>query len=166
MWSRRELSDPHGAAATRLFQLVTGWMVKLLVPAAIVALLLGVARIVVDLWQVLRAPEVGQGFDTIVAHLLRAFVVVELLRSVVEYYEVHQLDLTLIIDAAVVFLLREVMVGVYGRALDGGQLGGVAALLLVVLALRLAVTRWPGMGSHDPPPGGDGHPLGPPGSLT
>jgi uncharacterized membrane protein (DUF373 family) len=142
-WSLRQAGASLDSTATRLFRLITDWIVKLLVPVSVVALMMGVARVFLDLWQVLQGPDIRGGFDTIVTDILSTFVVIELLRSIVEYFEVHRLNLTFIIDAAVVFLLREVMIGVYGQALDGGQLAGIAVLLLVVGAFRLAVARFP-----------------------
>jgi uncharacterized membrane protein (DUF373 family) len=164
MRSLRQASASFDSSATRLFRLITGWIVKLLVPVAIVALMLGVARVFVDLWHVVQAPDIRSGFDTIVTDILSTFVVIELMRSIVGYFEVHRLDLTFIIDAAVVFLLREVMIGVYGQAFDGGQLAGIAGLLLVVGAFRLAVVRATPRPMDQPPYGDSGSAEGPAGS--
>ncbi len=82
------------------------------------------------------------------------FVVIELLKSVVEYSEIHRLKLTFVIDAAVVFLLREVMIGVYRHTTDAGQIGAIAALLAVLGAFRVAAVRFhPEAGSVAPPRG-------------
>jgi uncharacterized membrane protein (DUF373 family) len=129
--------------ATRLFRLITDWIVKLLVPIAVIALMMGVARVVLDLWHVYQRPDIGVAFDTIVTDILSMFVVIELLKSIVEYCEVHRLKITFILDAAAVFLLREVMIGLYRHTLDGGQIAGLAALLLVIGAFRVAAVRFP-----------------------
>ncbi len=71
------------------------------------------------------------------------FVVIELLKSIVEYVEVHRLKITFILDAAVVFLLREVMIGLYGKTLDGPMLAAIAFLLLVLGAFRVGAVRFP-----------------------
>jgi len=47
-----------------------------------------------------------------------------------------------------VFLLREVMIGVYRHTLDGGQLTAMAALLLVLGVFRVAAVRWPPEAGH------------------
>ena len=143
MWSVKAAGAAIESSATKLFRLVADWMVKLLVPLSIIALMMGVARVLIDLSHVYRSPSITEGFDTIVSDILSRFVVIELLKSIVEYFEVHRLKLTFVIDAAVVFLLREVMIGVYRHALDAGQLGAIAALLLVLGALRIAAVRFP-----------------------
>src|SRR5512141_2159611 len=98
---------------SRTFRTAVDWIVKLLMPLAIVALMMGIARVVLDVWQVWRGPSIGAAFDVLVTDLLSMFVVIELLKSVVEYFEIHRLKITFILDAALVFVLREVMIGLY-----------------------------------------------------
>ncbi len=154
MWNLRQAGQAFDSSATRLFRLITDWIVKLLVPLAIVALMMGVARVFLDLWHVYRSPDISAGFDTIVTDILSMFVVIELLKSIVEYFEVHRIKITFILDAAVVFLLREVMIGLYKHALDGGQLAGIAGLLLVLGAFRVAAVRFPPEVAHGAPQAG------------
>jgi uncharacterized membrane protein (DUF373 family) len=143
VWNLKEAGAAIDSSATRLFRLITDWIVKLLVPLAVIALMMGVARVFLDLWHVFQSPDISEGFDTIVADILSMFVVIELLRSIVEYFEVHRINIAFLLDAAVVFLLREVMIGVYRHTLDGGQLAGIAVLLLVVGGFRVAAARVP-----------------------
>lgn len=143
IWNLKEAGMAFDSSATRLFRLITDWIVKLLVPLAIIALMMGVARVFLDLWHVYRSTNISEGFDTIVTDILSMFVVIELLKSIVEYFELHLLKITFILDAAVVFSLREAMIGLYKHTLDGGQLAGIAALLLVLGAFRVAAVRFP-----------------------
>jgi hypothetical protein len=105
-------------------------------------------------WAVFKSPDLGAGFDTVVTDILSMFVVIELLKSLVEYFEVHRLKLTFIIDAAVVFLLREVMIGLYKHTMDGGLLAGVAALLVVLGVFRVAAVKFPPEVHHAAPQAG------------
>lgn len=130
------------SAATRLFRKVVDLIVKLLLPVAVVALMMGVARVFLDLWKVWKSPDISQGFDLLVGDILAAFVVIELLRSIVDYLEAHRLKLVFIVDAALVFLLREVMIGVYQHKLGAGQVAAIAGLLAVLGAFRIAATRF------------------------
>src|SRR5574340_615773 len=54
----------------------------------------------------------------------------------VEYFEAHRLKLTFIVDGTLVFVLREVMIALYQHAASPGQLGALAAILLVLGLLR------------------------------
>lgn len=128
-------------AATRLFRQMADWTVKVLVPVAIVALMMAVARVFLDLWHAWQSPSIAQGFDLLVTDILSAFVVIELLKSIVEYFDAHRLKIVLILDAAVVFLLRESMIGVYQHKLTAGEIAALAALLAVVGTFRVAAAR-------------------------
>ena len=133
--------DQLDSAATRLFRRMADWTVKVLVPVAIVALMMGVARVLIDLWSAWRSPTIAQGFDLLVADILSAFVVIELLKSIVEYVDAHRLKIVLILDAAVVFLLRESMIGLYQHKLSAAEIAAIAALLAVVGTFRVAAAR-------------------------
>ncbi|MEW5744577.1 MAG: phosphate-starvation-inducible PsiE family protein [Nitrospirota bacterium] len=111
-------------------------VIKLLIPFVILALMIGVARLFFDLRAVFGSPTVHAGFDLMVTNLLSMFVVIELLRSIIEYFEVHRLKITFIIDAALVFFLREVMIAVYRHAMGVREVVALAALILVLGILR------------------------------
>jgi uncharacterized membrane protein (DUF373 family) len=139
----KEAGLAMNGAAERWFRAAVDWIVKLLVPLAVVALMLGIARVFLDLVAVWRSPTIAAGFDVLVTDILTMFVVIELLKSIVDYVEVHSLKIALILDAAVVFVLREVMIGLYKHDLHAPELVGLAALLLVMGAFRIAAARLP-----------------------
>ncbi|MGC2062006.1 MAG: phosphate-starvation-inducible PsiE family protein [Thermodesulfovibrionales bacterium] len=118
------------------FKKVIDIIVKLLIPLVILTLMMGIARIFLDLRTVFHSPTINEGFDLMVTNILSMFVVMELLKGIIEYFEVHRLKITFITDAAIVFILREVMIGLYQHkmaATEGAVLGG---LLLVIGVIR------------------------------
>jgi len=129
-------------AASRTFGKGVDLIVKMLVPLAIIALMMGIARVFLDLWHVWRSPSIAQGFDVLVTDILSMFVVIELLKSIVEYCEIHRLKITFILDAALVFVLREVMIGLYKRELRAAEIAALAGMLLVMGAVRIAAVRF------------------------
>jgi uncharacterized membrane protein (DUF373 family) len=128
--------------ATRFFNRIVDIIVRLLVPFAVIALMLGIARAFLDLWAVYRSPSISAGFDLLVTDILSMFVVIELLKSILEYFELHRINLTLILDAAVVFVLREIMIGLYKHALGAADVAALAALLAVLGVFRIAAVRF------------------------
>ncbi len=129
-------------AASRTFGKAVDIIVKLLVPLAIIALMMGIARVFLDLRQVWRSTSIAAGFDVLVTDILSMFVVIELLKSIVEYFEVHRLKITFILDAALVFVLREVMIGLYEHAMHAAEIAALSGMLLVMGALRIAAVRF------------------------
>jgi len=119
-------------------------LLKLMVPLVILALILGIARVLVDLRLVFGSPTIAQGFDRMITNILSLFIVIELLKSLLEYFDHHRIKLTFITDAALVFVLREIMIGLYQHALSSRELLALSALILVIGTVRtLAVVFSP-----------------------
>lgn len=132
---------------------VVDLLITLMIPLVIAALMLGIARTFLDLRLILNSPGMGEAFDLMVTNILSTFVVVELLRSVLDYFELHRLKITYITDAAIVFVLREIMIGLFRHAMEARMIGALAALILVLGGIRtLAVVFSPEKGveaSHE-----------------
>ncbi len=118
------------------FRKVIGILIKLMIPLVIIALMMGIARIILDLRVVFGSPTIAAGFDLMVTNILSMFVVIELLRSIIEYFEVHRLKITFIIDAATVFVLREIMIGLYEHTLAYMDIIALAVLILIIGCMR------------------------------
>lgn len=128
----------------RLFKKVVDIIIKLMIPLVIFTLMIGIARIFLDLKAVFKSTTISAGFDIMVTNILSMFIVIELLRSIIEYFEIHRLRITFIIDAALVFILREVMIGVYQHKIGAALIASLAALLLVIGGIRaLAIVYSP-----------------------
>jgi uncharacterized membrane protein (DUF373 family) len=120
----------------KYFTTIVDSMIKLMVPIVIIAMIMGIARLVLDLREVFSSQTIAAAFDMMVTNILSMFIVIELLRSIIEYFAVHRLKITFITDAALVFVLREIMIGLYEHNLETGMIIGLAALILVIGILR------------------------------
>jgi uncharacterized membrane protein (DUF373 family) len=118
------------------FKKIADLIVKLLIPVVIITLLLGMVRLFVDFGHILGSTPLSTGFDMMVTNILSMFVVVELLRSVIDYFEYHRLKITFITDAALVFILREIMIGIYQHKISPAEIGALAGLLLAIGTIR------------------------------
>jgi len=128
----------------KYFTRIVDGMIKFMIPIVLLALLMGIARVILDLRAVFGSQTLAAAFDMIVTNILSMFIVIELLRSLIEYFTVHRLKITFITDAALVFVLREIMVGLYQHKLEAGMIMALAALILVIGSIRtLAVVFSP-----------------------
>src|SRR5574341_455401 len=118
-------------ARMKYFSRVVDTMIKFMVPLVIIAMLMGIARVVLDLRAVFGSQTIAVAFDLMVTNILSMFIVIELLRSIIEYFAVHRLKITFITDAALVFVLREIMIGLYQHSLESGTIIALAVLILV-----------------------------------
>ena len=98
---------------------------------------IGALQLVNDLWTLLRFEGVTGKYLDLITDVLTLYVLVELSRSLIEYFDSKKLRLTFIIDAAIVFLIREVLIGVFKHQLEPQMLYAMSAMLLVMGALRL-----------------------------
>src|SRR5689334_2509689 len=129
-------------AANRTFRRAVDLVVKLLMPLAIVALMMGIARVFLDAWQVWRGPSIAAAFDVLVADILSMFVVIELLTSILEDFQIHRLKMPFILAAARVFVLREAMSGLCKREIHSAEIAALAGMRLVMGAVRIAPVRF------------------------
>ncbi len=120
----------------KYFTKIVDTMIKLMIPLVIIALLMGVARVILDLRAVFGSRTIAAAFDMMVTNILSMFIVIELLRSIIEYFAVHRLKITFITDAALVFVLREIMIGLYEHTMEQGMILALAALILVIGGIR------------------------------
>ena len=80
--------------------------------------------------------ELTQDFQSIISELLTLFILVELIRSIVDYFTSRQLRITFIVDATIVFILREIMIDLFETKINPDQIYAISALLLVLSILR------------------------------
>jgi uncharacterized membrane protein (DUF373 family) len=120
----------------KYFTTIVDTMIKFMIPIVIIALMMGIARDVLDLRAVFGSQTIAAAFDMMVTNMLSMFIVIELLRSIIEYFTVHRLKITFITDAAIVFVLREIMIGLYEHSLEAGMISALALLILVIGGLR------------------------------
>jgi uncharacterized membrane protein (DUF373 family) len=119
-----------------LFKKVVNILIKLMIPFIVLAMMLGMAKICLDLKEIFRSPTIQAGFNLLVTNILSMFIVIELLRSLIDYFEIHRLKITFIIDGAMVFILREIMIGLYESKINQKDILSLSLLLLVVGVIR------------------------------
>jgi uncharacterized membrane protein (DUF373 family) len=109
---------------------------KLLIFFVVLVLGVGLVRLFWDVWKVMAANELREAFGFTVTNLLTFFIILELFKSLVEYFREHRLKLTFIVDATLVFILREVMIGLYQHQSSPLQISALALMALALGAVR------------------------------
>ena len=100
-------------------------------------IIIGVARLFLDLGDLVTEKNVTQSYQDIISDVLTLFILIELSRSLVEYFSCNRLRLTFIIDAGIVFVLREVMIKLFEHKISTEEILALSALLFVLGALRI-----------------------------
>lgn len=120
-----------------LFERVTSAVFAVMLVFLTLGIVIGTGRLFFLLLELFRDANITNGYLHIVSEVLSLFVLIELSRSLVEYFSVHRLRLTFIADAAIVFVLREIMIGLFEAKLTVDKIYALSALLLVLGLLRI-----------------------------
>jgi uncharacterized membrane protein (DUF373 family) len=130
--------------ALTFFNRVMDLFFKLLIFFVVVVLGMGLVRLFWETWRIMAVSELKDAFSFTVTNLLTFFIILELFKSLVEYFREHRLRLTFIVDATLVFILREVMISLYQHQSPPLLITALAFLALVLGVLRtLAIVYSP-----------------------
>ena len=130
--------------ALTFFNRVMDLFFKLLIFFVVVVLGMGLVRLFWETWRIMAVSELKDAFSFTVTNLLTFFIILELFKSLVEYFREHRLRLTFIVDATLVFILREVMISLYQHQSPPLLITALAFLALVLGMLRtLAIVYSP-----------------------
>lgn len=103
----------------------------------ILTILLGTLQLSTSVWKLFTLEGDTENYIGIITDVLTLYVLVELSRSLVEYFQCHRLRLTFIVDAAIVFVLREILIGLFKHDLQPPMIYALASLIFVLGALRI-----------------------------
>jgi len=120
-----------------LFNRVIKLIFAVILLALIIALIIGCGKLFLGIWITIAAPGITGRYLDIITDVLTLFVLVELSKSLVDYFHANRLRMTFIVDAAIVFLIREVMILVFQHKANPADIYAISALLLVLTVLRL-----------------------------
>lgn len=150
--------------ALTFFNRVMDLFFKFLILFVVLVLGIGLVRLFWEVWQVMARDDLREAFGFTVTSLLTFFIILELFKSLVEYFREHRLKLTFIVDATLVFILREAMIGLYQHQSSPLQLAALAFLALVLGILRTLAIIYSPMerrlvqSLHHPPSAADEEP--------
>ena len=100
-------------------------------------ILIGAAKLFLSLGGLLTTGKITGSYFTIIADVFSLFILIELSRSLVEYFKAGRVRITYMIDAGLVFVLREVMISLYQQKLSTEEIYSLSVLMLVLGAVRL-----------------------------
>jgi uncharacterized membrane protein (DUF373 family) len=103
-----------------------------------VGIVVGVARLFLNLRELLLNDDITRQYMRIVSEVMTLFVLIELSRSLAEYFIANRLRMTFIADAAIVFVLREVMIKLFEHTIFVAEIYALSTLILVLGGLRIA----------------------------
>lgn len=120
-----------------LFNRVTRIVFAIMLLFITLGIVVGVARLFMTLGSLVGDADITQSYQHVISDVLTLFILIELSRSLVVFFTEDRLRLTFIVDAAIVFLLREVMIKLFESKIGTEEIYAFSALLFVLGALRI-----------------------------
>lgn len=103
----------------------------------IMGILIGTLQLFITTWGLLSLKGVTGNYIGIISDVLTLYVLIELSRSLVEYFNTHKLRLTFIVDASIVFVLREILIKLFENKLETDMIYAFSVFIFVLGALRI-----------------------------
>lgn len=121
----------------KLFNKVVGIVFGFMLLFITLGIIIGVIRLFMYTGDLIMEKELTMQYSKIISDVLTLFILIELSRSLVEYFNTKRLRMTFIVDAAIVFVLREVMIKLFEHKVTPDEIYALSALLLVLTVLRI-----------------------------
>lgn len=119
---------------------VVGLVFSVILLFITITMIIGVVRLFYQVGTLFQASGITGNYLYIFTDVLTLFILVELSRSLTEYFTSRRLRLTPIIDAGIVFILRHIMIELFQHKLDTQSIYAFSALLLALGAVRIGTS--------------------------
>jgi len=120
-----------------LFKKVTGYIFGIILLFTTLALLIGSFRLFYEVYELISKTGVTGNYMQIFSDVLTLVILLELSRSLFQYFMEHTVRLPVIFDAGIVFVLRDIMIGLFEHKLKTDDIYALSFLLLVLGVLRI-----------------------------
>jgi uncharacterized membrane protein (DUF373 family) len=121
----------------QFYELVISLIFTVILLFITVIMIIGVARLFLQVGALFRSSGITGSYLDIFTDVLTLFVLIELSRSLAEYFTSRRLRLTPVIDAGILFVLRHVMIELFHHRLDTQSIYALSALLLALGLIRV-----------------------------
>ncbi|MFP5344129.1 MAG: phosphate-starvation-inducible PsiE family protein, partial [Gammaproteobacteria bacterium] len=120
-----------------LFEKVTGWVLSVMLVFITFGIIIGVLRLFLNLGDLVFNEDITRQYQRLISDVLTLFILIELSRSLADYFTTHRLRMTFIVDAGIVFILREIMIKIFEHKITTDEVYALSVLLFVLGALRI-----------------------------
>ena len=129
-----------------LFNKVTGYIFGIILVFTTLALLVGSFRLFLGLYELVSKTGVTGNYMPLFSDVLTLVILLELSRSLFQYFMEHTIRLPVIFDAGIVFVLRDIMIGLFEHKLKTDDIYALSTLILVLGILRIGFGFYYGSG--------------------
>ena len=95
------------------FNNLTSFVFAIILLFLMIGIMIGTGKLFLQLGGLFSSGKITGSYLTIISDVLSLFILIELSRSLADYFECNRLRLTFIVDAGIVFVLREIMIKLF-----------------------------------------------------
>lgn len=117
-------------------------IVNILIIYTIVILLIGLVQTIAGVKILLAATSFSEGFTLVVSDLLTFMVIIELFKGFVDFFKAKRFSLHNMLDPAILFVIRELIVALYREHYDWATMLGFSALILTMGVCRTLAIKF------------------------
>ena len=127
----------HQITIPSIFDTVLNYIINILILYIIVILTLSLGKVLYSLSSIFSGDQIGTFLSHSITDILSFLVMIELFRSFVEYFKTKRIRLHSMIDPAIIFIIRELIIKLYTHdELINSTLVGFGILLLCLGMIR------------------------------
>jgi uncharacterized membrane protein (DUF373 family) len=123
------------------FKSVFNYVIELVFGLMLLFLMIGIAigavKLFLNLKDMIVVGQITGTYLKTISDVLSLFILIELSRSLVDYFDNNRLRMTYIVDAGIVFILREIMIKLFDDKLPTDQIYALSVLLFTLTVLRI-----------------------------
>lgn len=119
------------------YDIVNGIIFAVILLFITATMIIGVMRLFLHVGTLIQSGGITGNYLGIFSDVLTLFVLIELSRSLAEYFTSRRLRLTPVIDAGILFVLRHVMIELFHHRLDAQNTYALSTLLIALGLIRV-----------------------------
>lgn len=131
------MKKPNQISIPLIFDTTLNYIINILVIYIIVILVLNLGKTLCMIKILFGGDQIGLNLSRVITDILSFLVMIELFRSFIEYFKAKRIRLHSMIDPAIIFIVRELIVQLYThQKLENSTLIGFGILLLCLGVIR------------------------------
>jgi len=127
---------------TRLYKAAIQIAFDIALLVLVVGLFAGVGRVLLSVIKTFGPGTTPQAFQSLVTDALTLLVVIELMRTFVEYFEWERVRIFVLLDAGAIFLLRELIIKLYTHDYQTLEIVWWTLGILLLMVARTLTVQW------------------------
>jgi uncharacterized membrane protein (DUF373 family) len=121
----------------KIFSAAINYLINILIVYIIIILVLGLGKTLLSVTEIFSGKLSDFNLSTVVSDILTFLVMIELFRSFVEYFKAKRFRLHSMLDPAIIFIVRELIVKLYSHEhMMNHVFFGFSALILTLGVIR------------------------------